>query len=146
MFIRKLSGLIVLILSVSFSLGNARASEQLHKYFNDAARDVKATADPVQKRDILDHSFQKMSTTLTVVQSMPLTSASDVAGIERLKATLQDKQNELNGTNGYDRVGDEQLDAFANYAVQDLEQADTMVTISLVGLLVIIIIVFLIAR
>ena len=146
MFIRKLSGLIILLLSVSFMLGNAQASEQMHKYFNDAARDVKATADPVQKRDILDHSFQKMTTTLTVVESMPQTSANDVAGIERLKATVQDKQNELNGTNGYDRVGDEQLKAFANYAVQDLEQADTMITISLVTLLLIIILVFLIAR
>jgi len=146
MSISKLSGLLVLILSVSFSLGTARASEQMQTYFNNAARDVKATADPVQKRDILDKSFGTMTKTLTIVESMPQTTANDIAGIEQYKTAIQDKQNELNGTNGYTRIADEQLNTFANYAVQDLEQADTMITISLVTLLLIIILVFLIAR
>ncbi len=135
----------ILIMSVTFCLGNAQASEKLQGYFNDAAREVKATADPVQKREILNDEFQKVSNTLNAVESMPLTSESDRAGIERYKTTIQDKQDELNGKNGYARVSDGNLNAFSNYVVQDMEQADGTITISVVTLLLIIIIILLIA-
>ena len=73
-----------------------------------------------------------------------LISKEDLIGIDRLKATLQAKQNELTGINGYERVSDEQLNNFSNYVLQDMEQADQMVTISLVALLLIILLVVLI--
>src|SRR5579863_6678806 len=145
MSIRKISGLLALIVSVSFCVGNAHASEKLQGYFNDAAREVKATADPVQKREILNNEFQKVFNTINAVESMPLTSESDRAGIERYKTSIQDKQDELNGKNGYERVSDGKLNAFSNYVVQDMEQADGTITISLVTLLLIVIIILLIA-
>ncbi len=64
-------------------------------------------------------------------------------GIDRFKAALQEKQDELAGSNGYVRVSDEQLNAFSDYVVQDMEQADQMITISVVTLLLIIILVVL---
>jgi hypothetical protein len=51
-------------------------------------------------------------------------------GIDHLKATLQDKQDELAGNNGYERISDEQLNGFSDYAVQNMEQADMVITIS----------------
>ena len=46
--------------------------------------------------------------------------------------------------NGFERVPDAQLDAFSAYIVQDMEQADQKVTISVVTLLLILIIVLLV--
>ena len=132
--------MIVLVLA-----GNAMGQDNLQKYFNGAAVKVKATANPEQKREILNNSLQAMSTALDRVESSGLISKDDRAGIDRFKASLQEKQDELMGRNGYERVPDTQLNAFSNYVVQDMEQAEKMVTISLVALLLIVIIVILIA-
>ena len=125
--------------------GIAQGQDNIQKYFSDAASKVKAANDPSQKREILNTSFEKMSKALKTVQSSPLISKDDQAGIDRVKIILKDKQDELVGLNGYERVPDAQLNAFADYVVQDMEQARETVTISLVALLLIIIIVILIA-
>jgi len=97
---------------------------------------VKATENASEKREILNGSFQSMSKALDKVQNSGLISKDDRIGIELLKAALREKQNELAGINGYERVPDEQLNNFSNYVVQDMEQAQ-MITISLVALLLI---------
>jgi len=132
-----------IIMFVMFYAGIAFGQDVLQKYLNDTSLKVKATTDPSQKREILNKSFEKMSKALDKVQSSPLVSKEDRAGIDLLEATLQEKLDELTGLNGYERVSDEQLDAFSDYVVQDMEQADRTVTISLVTLLLIIIIVIL---
>jgi len=126
-------------------VGNALGQDNLQKYFNDTACKVKATADPSQKRAILNEGLQNMSKALNRVESSRLVSKDDRAGIDRFKVTLQERQNELAGSSGYDRVPDEQLNAFSDFVVQDMEQADRTITISLVTLLLIIIIVILVA-
>ncbi|HSQ76746.1 MAG TPA: hypothetical protein VLT13_14380 [Bacteroidota bacterium] len=45
--------------------------------------------------------------------------------------------------NGYAGVSDAQLNGFSEYVVQDMEQADQLITISLVTLLLIIILIVL---
>jgi hypothetical protein len=124
--------------------GNAAGTGDIQKYFNDTASKVKATDDPGQKRDILNHSLQTMSSALDKVQGSALISKDDRAGINQLKVTLQEKEDELAGLNGYDRVPDQSLNAFSDYVVQDMEQATQTVTISLVALLLIIIIIILV--
>ncbi len=119
---------------------------ELQGYFSDAAAKAKATVNPVEKRQLLNESFHTVSTALGIIQSLPLISKNDVDGIDRLKATLQEKQDELAGSNGYARVPDEQLNSFAEYVVQDMEQADQVITISLVTLLLIVILIVLIAK
>jgi hypothetical protein len=119
---------------------------EIQGYFSDAAHKVKATADPVEKRRILTGSIENMSTVLGIVQSLPLISKEDMAGLDNLKTTLQEKQSELAGSQGYVRVSDENLDAFSDYIVQDMEQADQVITISVVTLLLIIILIVLIAK
>jgi len=143
-YIKKTAGLFVLFISLFASLGVAYGADNLQDYFNSVSVKVKATADPVQKREILDKGFQTVTNALTVVENLPVTTQSDRAGIERYKAVVQDKQDELNGKNGYARVSDGQLNAFSNYVVQNMEQADVVITISLVTLLLIIIIILLI--
>ncbi len=112
---------------------------ELQKYFNNTANKVKATENPTEKRIILNESFQNMSEALNKVQNMGLISKADQIGIDRFKAALQEKQDELAGTNGYERVSNAQLNAFSNYVVQSMEQASGTVTIGVVTLLLIII-------
>ena len=125
---------------------DAGGKGELQKYFSDAANKVKATDNPSEKRKILNESFQTMSKALDMVQDSPLISKDDGVRIDRFKATLQEKQDELAGSNGYVRVSDEQLNAFSDYVVQDMEQADQIITISLVTLLLIIILIVLIVK
>jgi hypothetical protein len=139
---RTVLGALVMMF-VLVQTGNAGAKNDIQKYFNDTACKVKATTDPIQKREILDKSLQTMSKALDKVQSLPLISKEDRAGIDRFKAALQEKQDELTGINGYERVSDAQLNAFSDYVVQDMEQAAQTVTISLVSVLLIIIILIL---
>jgi len=73
-------------------------------------------------------------------------SANDLAGIHQLRIALQEKQDELAGHNGYVRVSDERLNAFSDYVVQDMEQADQVITISLITLLLVLILVVLLIK
>ena len=140
MFTRTVLGFIFMI----FILVQAGNAGDIQNYFSDTAAKVKATTDPAQKRAILDKSLQTMSTALDRVENSGLISQDDRAGINRLKADLQEKQDELTGSNGYAGVADAQLNAFSDYVVQSMEQADQYVTISVVTLLLIIIILILI--
>jgi hypothetical protein len=122
---------------------NADGKDELKQYFNKAADKVKSTENADEKREILNESFNNMSKILDKVISSELISESDHAGIEHYKAILLEKQNELKGSNGYDRVPDAQLNNFANYVVQDMEQADSTVTISVIALILIIVLIVL---
>lgn len=142
MVARIVLGFIVMMF-VLIQPGNAEGKDRIQKYFNDTASKVKATTDPAEKRAILDQSFQNMSKALDKVQSSPLISKEDRAGLGQLKATIQENQDELTGSNGYERVPDTQLNAFSEYVVQNMEQADRTITISLVTALLIVIIIIL---
>lgn len=135
---------VVIMMCVLVYAGVAVGQGNVQEYFNDAACKVKATTDPSQKREILNDKFQDMFKALDIVQSSPLVSKTDRAGIDRFKAALQEKQDELAGSNGYVRVSDDQLNAFSDYVVQDLEQADRTITISVVTALLIVIIIILV--
>jgi hypothetical protein len=126
--------------------GFAGGKGELQEYFSNAANKVKATDNPSEKRTILNESFQTMSKALDMVQSSVSVSNSEALGIDRFKAALKEKQDELAGSNGYVRVADNQLNAFSDYVVQDMEQADQFITISVVTLLLILILVVVLIR
>lgn len=120
---------------------NADGKSELKKYFSKTANKVKTTESTVEKRKILNESFQNMNEALDKVQNSGLISKEDRFEIDRFKATLLEKQNELEGKNGYERVPDAQLNAFSNYVVQDMEQAVGTVTISVLALVLIIVLI-----
>ena len=136
-------GLVVMMMVLA-QAGFAGGTEDFQKYFSDTASKVKATDVPEQKREIINNSLQTMSKALDKVQNMPLVSKDDRASIDRLKDDLRQKQDELAGNNGYERVPDSQLNAFSDYVVQDMEQAEKTITIGLVAALLIVIIIILV--
>ncbi len=123
----------------------AEGKEDLQQYFAATAQKVKAASDPIEKRAILGHAFQTLSDAIQTVRSSSLVSDHDAAVIDRFRSSLQDKQDELAGSNGFVRVSDDQLDAFSDYTVQNLEQAE-VILISVVTLLLIILLVVLIVK
>jgi hypothetical protein len=127
---RAIVGSLTMMFVLAFP-AHADGKEEFQKYFNDVATRVKATDNPSEKREILNGSFHTMVKALDMVQNSPGISQEDRAGIDRLRATVQEKQNELEGSNGFTRVPDGQLNAFSQYVVQDMEQADQIITISL---------------
>ena len=133
---------VVTMMFVLLLAAQADGKQQMKKYFADTAKKVKATEDVVEKRQILEDSFSKMTKALDVVARSASISDADRVGIERFKASLQEKQNELAGTNGFQPVSDSQLNSYSQYVVQEMEQAE-MITISVVTLLLILIIVIL---
>ena len=142
MVTRTILGIIIMMFLL-VQTGNAKGEEKIQKYFNETVRKVKAETEPKQKREILNNSLQTMSKALNKVESTGLISKEDRADIDRLKADLQEKQDELAGLNGYERVADTQLNAFSDYVVQDMEQAEKTISISLVSALLIVIIIIL---
>ena len=134
---------LIVMVGVLACAGAALGQDRVHNYFNDTALKVKATESPVQKREILTKSLTDMTNMIVTVEKSPLTSEQDDINLDRVKATLQEKSDELTGTNGFDRVPDDQLNAFSTYIVQDMEQADKTITVSLVVVLLIVIIIIL---
>jgi hypothetical protein len=135
---------LLVVMGVLGSAGMSMAQDKVHNYLNDTALKVQATESPVQKREILGKSLSEMTRAIDTVKGAPLTTDQDRATLNRLQANVQEKSDELVGANGFERVPDDQLNAFSTYVVQDMEQADQKITISLVVALLIVIIIILI--
>jgi cell division protein FtsX len=116
------------------------------QYFNITAQKVKQAADPAQKRAILNESFEKMQNTLNKISNLSNIPAKDLVAVSSIQKSVQDKYNELNGLNGYTKLQDNQLNNFADYVQQDMEQADQWVTISVTTLLLVAILLILLLR
>jgi len=113
--------------------------ERLKRHVRDVVQTVKAAPTAARKRAILDEKLRGMIEALDRAEA--LTSLpQDRAGID----ALREKLDELHGRNGYEAVPANQLDAFADYVQQDVEQADS-ITISLTTALLILILVILLA-
>lgn len=135
---------IVLITAVSTYAGNDLES-QLKDYFNKTAQKVKHAPNPVEKRTILNESFDRLLKAFNSVSESPL-SDKDRAGVDYFSKIIQEKKNELNGSNGYNKIPDANLDQFAMFSMQQFEQSAQYVTISIVTLLLIIILVVLLVK
>jgi hypothetical protein len=140
------------ILLVSILMQPAVADDTVTKlrdkfkaYTNGVVQKVKNAESPDQKRAVLNESFNKMLTALDKVESMMSLTEEEAAFVASTRERYQGYRNELNGENGFERVSDSELNNFANYVQQDIEQADRTVTLSLTSLLLIIIIVILLA-
>jgi hypothetical protein len=126
-----------------FADPGTRLENRLKEYFNNLVIEVGQTSDASEKRALLNKGFERFLTTMDRIQRIPFLKQESRAGLARLDAAVQEKRDELNGAAGFAKVADADLDAFAQYAVQDLEQADYVV-ISGAALLLIILILILI--
>ncbi len=121
----------------------ADVENKLKEYFHNTAQQVHNEQDSAKKREILDNSLSKFTQALDAVQETSDLGASDKKALGELKARIDSKLSELRGVDGYEKVANSQLDNFADYVQQDMEQADRYVTISVTTVLLVIIILLL---
>ncbi len=120
------------------------AHDKLKAEINKMVENVEDAETAAEKREILNTSFDNLITTFDQVQSMERVPESDKKALADFKNNIQEKKNELNGMNGYEKVPASQLNDFAQFVQQDIEQADRIITISVTTALLIILILLLI--
>ena len=146
---KKLSSIGLLLAVFTFmALQNAHAQSEnaidmFKKHINKVVQKVEKAHDPSVKREVLNDSFDDLLNSFARVENVKTLSSADQTAMNKLKNNITQKRNELNGLNGYKRVQNNQLNNFANFVQQDLEQADRTITISLTVLLLIVIILIL---
>jgi len=118
--------------------------KELQKYINEIITEVKDAESPEEKRELLNDLFEDLQSAFTTAKSSPYVPEEDHKGIDELQSKITDRYYELNGLNGFEKVQDYNLNQFASFTLQDIEQADTVLTISLTTLLLIIILAILI--
>lgn len=125
--------------------GATKAENKLKDYFSDAALRVKKEHDPAQKREILNRSLDKVLKAVDRIEKMPAFSSVDLQAVREIRSRAKDRSDELNGLNNYQPISDAQLNQFADYVVQDMEQAKSVTIITTTTVLLIIILVLLLA-
>lgn len=134
--------LVFAINSVAFSQ-SVNLTETFKKSFNETVQQVQNTEDAVEKRTLLNESFDKMTEVIERIESKVTLSEDKSAQLKTLKNEIQEKKSELNGKDGFERVLDRELNHFSDYSQNYFEQADRTITIGLTAALLIILILLL---
>jgi len=149
----KKAGIFLTTLALFLFFANINGAEnegeklktKFKEYFNEMSVEVKNAETPEAKREIISSSLTKMINALDKAESIAARTDEDRAFIAGLISGAEEKLNELNGLDGYQKVQDQNLNDFADYVQQDIEQADKYITISLTTLLLVAIIILLLA-
>jgi hypothetical protein len=118
-------------------------SETFKQHFNETVQNVKAAESAIDKRELLNESFDSMLKAIDRIERTASLNDDEAEQLAHLKGDISDKQNVLNGLDGFDEIVDEDLDDFSDYAQQSMEQANRTVTISLTSALLIVLILLL---
>ncbi len=119
----------------------SRLENRLKQYFNNLLLEVEQTKDPAEKRALLNESLERFLTAMNRLQKLPFLNQEQRKALARFGAEVQEKHDELNGAAGFATVANADLDDFAGYMVQDLEQAArSYIVLSTVAVVIIIIV------
>jgi hypothetical protein len=105
------------------SPGSVLVEERYKSALNRIVQEVRATEDPSAKREILGSYLDKMQAGLRQAEGMKSVAGPDRQVLHSMREKLAAYQAELGGFNGYALVADADLDAFAGYMQQGMEQA-----------------------
>ncbi len=103
--------------------GSALLEEQYKAALNRMAQQVRQAPDAAEKRAILERFTEKMRTGLKNAESLPSLQEADRATLETVAGKFSAYHDELQGAPGYTRVADADLDAYAGFIQQGMEQA-----------------------
>jgi hypothetical protein len=97
--------------------------ERYHAALSQITQEVKQAEDPSEKRRILSGFFQQMEEGLQKAETLSSLPDEDKEALHTVLGKYFAYQSELEGTGGFARVADRDLDQFASYVRQDMEQA-----------------------
>lgn len=101
----------------------ATLEERYHRALSEVSQEVKAAEDPAEKRRILQRFLDHMQDGLGEAGKLPGLSDPDRNSLHTVLGKYYAYEAELKGDGGYRAVPDADLDAFAGYIRQDMEQA-----------------------
>lgn len=104
-------------------------TETFKKSFNETVQEVQHAENASEKRTLLHETFSKMITVIERIEAKATLSEDENNQLSSYKSSLLEKQNELNGLDGFDEILDEDLDDFSEYSQQFFEQANRTITI-----------------
>ncbi len=123
---------------------SANVSKMFKNHFHDTVELVHQTESPIAKRMLLNDSFSKMIKAIEKIESTASLTDDEVLQLASFKNGIIDRRDELNGSNGFDSIADEDLDEFSSFSQDFMEQADRTVTIGVTTILLILLILLLI--
>ena len=124
--------------------GSALLEEQYKAALSRLTQDVRQAQSPTEKREILQHFVNGMQDGLQKAENLASVQESDREALRSVAGKFHAYKAELDGMNGYDRVADADLDAFAGYVQQGMEMAPVNGGVYLSGTAIIIILLVLI--
>jgi hypothetical protein len=90
---------------------------------NEMVRDVKAAESPAAKREVMDRFLGKIENRADKIAKIPFLSAENRSALELLQGKFSGYEATLKGDPGLGGVADKDLDSYALFVQQDLEQA-----------------------
>lgn len=113
-----------------------KVENKIKNYFKDVMVKVNDESSFTKKREILNSSLQKMDNVLSTVTSYPI-GDQEITAINKVRLDIQNKLDELNGRNGFERVQDKELNNYSTYVMQDFETADEYLYISVTTIIIV---------
>jgi hypothetical protein len=124
----KYAGIIFITVSMALpaaaSENHGLVREQLKTALNGMVQEVKKAESPAEKRAIMARFVHKAGRGAGMAENLPLLSQEKHAALDMLQGKFSGYALELTGT-GSAGVADKDLDAFASFMQQDLEQAES---------------------
>ncbi len=103
---------------------SAALEKHLKASYNEMVQEVKQTEAPEAKREIIVSFLTRLDRGLGLVEKLVPKSESAHIKATRLRTTMQGHLDELNGMDMQGQGAANNLNSFASYLQQDVEQAD----------------------
>lgn len=97
--------------------------ERYHAALSEVSQQVRDAADPAEKRRILSRFLDHMEAGLGKAENLEELSDADRQSLHTILGKYLAYEAELEGTGGFTAVADTDLNEFASYIRQDMEQA-----------------------
>lgn len=127
--------------------GSNLIEQRVKSSLNTMVQDVRAAEAPAEKREILSQFLVKVSRSASMLESVPFLSDDNHAAIEVLQERFDRYSASLHGStdgSSADVVADGDLDAFASFMQNDLEQANSGGVYLSTGAIIIVLLIILI--
>lgn len=92
---------------------------------NEMVQDVREAKTPEAKRESMEQFLGKVEQRARVAESLPFIGEENREALSYLQEKFAGYHAELRGEAGASKISDRDLDAFAGFVQQDLEQADS---------------------
>ena len=137
-------GLFAAAAPVKAAPGSAMLEEQYKAALSRLTQDVHQADDPAAKREILNRFIDGMRDGLRKAENLESVQDADRQSLKSMAGRFYAYKAELEGLDGFTRVADGDLNAFAGYVQQGMEQAPMSGGIYLSGTVLIVMLLLLI--